>query len=436
MESRKTGIFGNIDGWLLFFYFFLVIFGWLNIYSSSITEESREVFNFTTSHGKQLIWMGICFFFCLLIMLFDSRIYSGLWFVFYGLAILFLILVLIIGQEVDGNKSWIKITESVKLQPSEFAKIAAGLGLAFVIGKKEFTFSKFKNWVWAFGIILFPALLIILEGDTGTTIVFSALVLAMFRFGLPWFLFLIAVFFVFVFFGSILIKEWIMIVIIAVISLLAFFYIRQYKSFLFSVIVAIIFGITFSALSFGVDKYLGTAEGRKVIIEKGILKKHHVTRIMVLCGIEKDRKGAGWNVYNSKLAIGSGGFWGKGFLKGSLTKLKYIPKQRTDFIFCTVGEEWGFWGASAIMLVYLAFLIRLVQAADRQRSKFSMVYGYAVACIMFFHFLMNIGTTIGLAPAVGVPLPFFSYGGSSLLGFTLLLWIFIKMDSQNMQILR
>jgi rod shape determining protein RodA len=240
----------------------------------------------------------------------------------------------------------------------------------------------------------------------------------MFRFGLPWILLILAASLILLFFLNILFPLVYILLVILGVVVIVYFLTRSIK---LSVLLLVVF--------------VGFSVAVKPIYND-VLKPHHRTRIMVLLGKEKDRRGAAWNVYNSKVAIGSGGFWGKGYLHGSFTKLKFIPKQRTDFIFSTVGEEWGFWGSSIVLLIYLGFLIRLVIAADRQRNRFHMVYGYCVACLMFFHYFMNVGTTIGLAPAVGVPLPFFSYGGSSLLGFTILLWVFIKMDSQNMQILR
>jgi rod shape determining protein RodA len=434
--NRSGGIFGNLDPWLVFFYFFLVFFGWANIYSSSSTEESREIFNMSTSHGKQLLWMGICFGLAFFIMLFDSRFYTNFWYIFYGGTILMLVLVLVVGQTVDGNKSWFVITSTIKIQPSEFAKFATALALGKIMSLPNFSFKPNNNnrpilsfrgipiinttklAVLADFAVVLPMVLILLENDTGSALVFTAFILAMFRFGLPWILLILAASFILLFFLNILFPLVYILVTIGIIVVIVYFLTRSIK---LSVLLLVLF--------------VGFSVAVKPIYND-LLKPHHRTRIMVLLGKEKDRKGAAWNVYNSKVAIGSGGFLGKGYLHGSFTKLKFIPKQRTDFIFSTVGEEWGFWGSSLVLIIYLAFLIRLLIAADRQRNRFHMVYGYCVACLMFFHFYMNIGTTIGLAPAVGVPLPFFSYGGSSLLGFTILMWVFIKMDSQNMQILR
>lgn len=472
-----------------------------------------------TSHGKQLLWMGICFGLAFFIMLFDSRFYTNLWFIFYGAVIVMLILVLIIGQKVDGNRAWFEFGP-IKIQPSEFAKFATALIIAKLISGSNFSFeptSKSHSLIRPFqsipvlnatvdGVLVFiallvPALLVLLENDTGSTLVFMSFVLAFFRFGLSWLYFITGVIMVIVFFMTILLPVSTVLIALLILGILVAFFVTDLRNgwkgavlmlaffilaialpgmfaswmpkvvyvgklmeptnigyptwmppflppvlpALFTVIAMLIVAI----VCFVFRKLIGGAGTILAIfiflvsftlfvkpIYNNILKPHHRTRIMVLLGKETDRKGAAWNVYNSKVAIGSGGVLGKGYLHGSFTKLHFIPKQRTDFIFSVVGEEWGFWGSTLVLLIYLAFLIRLVLAADRQRNKFYMVYGYCVACLMFFHYFMNVGTTIGLAPAVGVPLPFFSYGGSSLLGFTILMWVFIKMDSQNMQILR
>lgn len=518
--KRSNGILGNVDPWLVFFYFFLVIFGWANIYSSSSTEESREIFNMSTSHGKQLLWMGICFGLAFFIMLFDSRFYTNFWFIFYGVVIVLLILVLIVGQKVDGNRSWFVITSAIKIQPSEFAKFTTALILAKLISQSNFSFeptSKSRPFIRTFesipvlnatkdGVLVFiallvPAILILLENDTGSTLVFLSFVLAFFRFGLSWLYFITGVIMIIVFFMTILFPVSVVLISLLAVGILVAFFVTDLRNGWKGAVLMLVFFIMAMVLPGMFSSWLPTVvfEGkmmeptnigyprwippfmppvlpalftilamlvialvcfifRRVIggagtilaififlvsfmllvkpIYNNVLKPHHRTRIMVLLGKETDRKGAAWNVYNSKVAIGSGGVLGKGYLHGSFTKLHFIPKQRTDFIFSVVGEEWGFWGSTLVLLIYLAFLIRLILAADRQRNKFHMVYGYCVACLMFFHYFMNVGTTIGLAPAVGVPLPFFSYGGSSLLGFTILMWVFIKMDSQNMQILR
>ncbi len=465
--------------------------------------------------------MGVCFAVGFFIMLFDSRFYTNLWYIFYGGSLALLVLVLVVGQTVDGNKSWFVITSSIKIQPSEFAKFATALVLAKLMSGSNFSFeptSKSRAVFRVFeripvvnatvsGTLVFvalaiPAVLILLENDTGSTLVFVSFILVLFRFGLSWLYLITGVLMIVIFLVGVLNPpHYVLISLLIAGSLASFIFTDVRNGWKAAAFMIFFFGLAMllpgwfadllpacsvdlkakeiklcpgypgwmppwlppslpallaiatmgvvSVICFFLRRLIGAGATILAIfifltsftlavkpIFNYVLKPHHRTRVMVLLSKEKDRRGAAWNVENSKVAIGSGGFLGKGYLHGSFTKLKFIPKQRTDFIFSTVGEEWGFWGSSLVLLIYLAFLIRLILAADRQRNRFYMVYGYCVACLMFFHYFMNIGTTIGLAPVVGVPLPFFSYGGSSLLGFTILFWVFVKMDSQNMQILR
>ena len=438
MSTRNNGIIGNIDWWLLLVYFILVFFGWINIYSASYNEDHTSIFDFSVESGKQFVWICISIGFGIFLFFFDTKVFQATSFIIYAAVIVLLVLVLIVGQTVAGNKSWFVITSSIKIQPSEFAKFATALILAKVMGDNKFSFtpsSRFnsvtlfgfdlnisKNGAWAVFFVLLPAALILMENDTGTTLVFLSFFLAFFRFGLNWLFLIMGVLSIAIFFITILVPVvWVIIGLIVITVLLSFLLLNFRGGWkLLSILLVFFIGFTLAVKP----------------IYNNVLKEHHRKRIMVLLGQEKDMKGSGWNVNNSKMAIGSGGVLGKGFLNGSLTKLKYVPKQHTDFIFSTVGEEWGFWGSTGIIMIYLFFIVRLIIAAERQRSMFSKVYGYCVACIFFFHFFMNIGTAVGLAPAVGIPLPLLSYGGSSLLGFTLLLWVFLKFDSQNLQLLR
>lgn len=439
MIGRKQQIIGNIDWWLFLAYLFLIFFGWINIYSASYSEEHASIFDMSVEQGKQFIWICICLGMGVFLLLFDAKLYHVMSFVIYGAVLLSLILVLLFGQTVAGNKSWFVITSSIKLQPSEFAKFATALILGRIMSDPKFSFNpglsrtnRFqigglsfnisKDGMWAILFVIIPAALILLEDDTGTTLVFLSFFLAFFRFGLNWLFLIIGLLSVIIFFSAILIPIYYVLISLAILGVIAFFFTKHliggWKIWLLMMVF-----------------FTGFALSVKPIYDN-VLKEHHRTRIMVLLGKEKDMKGSGWNVNNSKMAIGSGGIAGKGFLNGSLTKLKYVPKQHTDFIFSTVGEEWGFIGSTGLVLVYLAFIMRMIWVAERQRSMFSKVYGYCVACIFFFHFFMNIGTAIGLAPAVGIPLPLVSYGGSSLMGFTLMLFVFLKFDSQDMHILR
>ncbi|MBE2247091.1 MAG: rod shape-determining protein RodA [Candidatus Competibacteraceae bacterium] len=439
MTSRKQQIIGNVDWWLLLGYLLLVFFGWINIYSASYSETHTSIFDMSAEQGKQFVWICISLGMGLFLLLFDARIYHVLSFIIYGLVMVGLVLVLLFGQTVAGNKSWFVITSSIKIQPSEFAKFATALVMGRIMSDPKFSFSpgtslanRFhigplsfnisKNGMWAIIFVLIPAILILLENDTGTTLVFLSFFLAFFRFGFNWLFLITGVLSVIIFFSTILYPIYYVLACLAFIGGIALLFTRQllggWKVWLLMMVFFTGFTLTV-----------------KPIYDK-VLKEHHRKRIMVLLGQEKDMKGSGWNVNNSKMAIGSGGVAGKGFLKGTLTKLKFVPKQHTDFIFSTVGEEWGFIGSTALVLLYLFFIMRLIWVSERQRSMFSKVYGYCLACIFFFHFFMNIGTAIGMAPAVGIPLPLVSYGGSSLLGFTLLIFVFLKFDSQNMHILR
>lgn len=439
MSSRNQSIAGNLDWWLMAGYLFLVFFGWINIYSASYSEEHRSIFDFSAEQGKQFLWICISLGIGLFLFLFDTKFFHAFSFFIYGSVLVALVLVLIFGQTVAGNKSWFIISSSIKIQPSEFAKFATALVLARIMGDNKFSFTpglssgnRFKllgipvnitkDGMLAIILVIIPAALILMENDTGTTLVFLSFFLAFFRFGFNWIFFIIGVISIIVFFTTILYPVGFVLAALALLGLIAFGFMRNLIGGWKIIVMLLIF---FSGLTLAVKP-----------IYNNVLKEHHRKRIMVLLGQEKDMKGSGWNVNNSKMAIGSGGILGKGFLKGSLTKLKYVPKQHTDFIFSTVGEEWGFVGSAGLVLIYLFFIMRLVAAAERQRSMFNKVYGYCVACIMFFHFFMNIGTAVGLAPAVGIPLPLVSYGGSSLMGFTLLIWVFLKLDSQNLQILR
>ena len=397
----------------------------------------------STSHGKQLLWMGICFGIAFFIMLFDSRFYTNFWYIFYFGSLALLVLVLVIGQKVDGNKSWLTISSTIKIQPSEFAKFGTAIVLCKILSAKGFSFLPTSNkrailrfrgitlvdstseGVLTFLALIVPASLILLENDTGSTLVFLSFILVFFRFGLSWIFMIAAVLMVIVFFATILLPVGWVLLTLLILAILASVFFAGIRDSWITILISL--GLYAIALivpfpwSIGVFVGLGIvayfirkkfgAAGMVVVLftffmaftlsvkplYNDVLKPHHRTRIMVLLGKEKNRLGAAWGVYNSKVAIGSGGFFGKGYLQGSFTKLKFIPKQRTDFIFSTVGEEWGFWGSSLVLLIYLAFLVRLVLTADRQRNRFHMVYGYCVACLMFFHYFMNIGTEIGRA---------------------------------------
>ncbi len=422
-RMQRERITGKADGLLVIIYVVLCLLGWLHVWSAAESQVRPSPFDPGYEPGKQLIWMGICTGVALVLMLLDTKVFPAFRSFAYAASLGLLVLVLIIGQEVGGNKSWIVLGSSIKIQPSEFAKYATALMLAGFMSTQQFNPRINKHWFFVFGIILIPAMLVLLEKDTGSTLVYAGFILALFRFGLNRALLFLGLLVAALFLASLFITPWYLVLgLVTVAALVWFFVFRKNKRSLWPILL-----LTLALSAF-------TLAGRWVFDH--VLLPHQQTRIKVLFNPDLDPRGSGWNVNNSKMALGSGGLAGKGFLKGSLTQLKFVPKQHTDFIFSAIGEQWGFLGTSFVILLYLGLLYRLVWKAEAQRSEFAKVFGYLVACILFFHFFMNVGTTIGLAPAVGVPLPFVSYGGSSLLGFTLLLFTFIKLDAHNKEVLR
>ena len=330
-----------------------------------------------------------------------------------------MVFVLVAGKEIAGSKSWFEIG-GFRLQPAEFAKFATNLALAHYLSALDFDSRKRKSQIIPLIILAIPAGLILLQNDTGSALVYTALVLVLYRQGMPGSILLLGLGVIILVIMALLFNQYIVIGVVGVLLAgFTFFIRRTWRNIL--TVAGIFVVATLFVLS--VDYAF-----------ENILEEHQKTRIDVLLGKQTDLKGAGYNVHQSKIAIGSGGFLGKGYLKGTQTKFNFVPEQSTDFIFCTVGEEWGFVGSLVVILLYLALCVRIILMAERQRSDFSRIYGYGVAAILFFHFFVNIGMTIGLMPVIGIPLPFFSYGGSSLWAFTILLFIFIKQDSNRLQL--
>jgi rod shape determining protein RodA len=417
--KEEQGIFRNIDKPLLFIYLALVLIGWLNIYAAVYNDQHSSIFDLSQAYGKQVIWILSAFALGMMVMLTDVKFFSAFSYVFYGVMILLLAGVLLVGKEISGSKSWFEIG-SFRLQPAEFAKFATTLALARYLSALDFDFKKTRSRLIPLVLIFFPAILILLQNDTGSAIVYAALILVLYRQGMSGIILLIGVAFVILSIASLMFdRYWVMGALAVIVSSMLLFIRRNRKNILLLLgILLIAFTYTF-ALDYAFEN---------------VLEPHQKTRINVLLGKEIDLKGAGYNVNQSKIAIGSGGFTGKGFLKGTQTKFNFVPEQSTDFIFCTVGEEWGFMGALVVIALFIYLCVRIILLAERQRSDFSRIYGYGVASILFFHFFVNIGMTIGLMPVVGIPLPFFSYGGSSLWAFTILLFIFIKQDANRLQL--
>jgi rod shape determining protein RodA len=417
--KEQKGIFRYIDRTLVLLYLTLVLMGWISIYAAVYNNEHASIFDLSQSYGKQMLWIATSLVLGLLIILTDAKFFNAFAYPIYIGTILLLVLVLITGTEISGSKSWFQIGE-FRLQPAEFAKFATTLALAHYLSALDFDNRKRKSQIIPLIILAIPALLILLQNDTGSAIVYASLALVLYRQGMPGSILLVGVATAIIAIMALMFNQYIVITVIGILLIGFIFFIRRNWQNIVKVI-----GIFVVASMFvlSVDYAF-----------QNVLEPHQKTRINVLLGKQIDLKGAGYNVNQSKIAIGSGGFWGKGFLKGTQTKFNFVPEQSTDFIFCTVGEEWGFIGSTLVILLFLALIVRIVMMAERQRSEFSRIYGYGVASILFFHFFVNIGMTIGLMPVIGIPLPFFSYGGSSLWAFTILLFIFIKMDSNRLQL--
>jgi len=399
-------------------YLGIVLFGWLNIYAACYDEMHASVFDFSRQHGKQLLWMGIAFLIAVCVLLIHPRVFSNGAYIIYGLVLILLIATLFIGTVTHGGQSWIDFG-AFKLQPSEFAKFATALALAKTISAIDIDLTLPRTRITLALIVLIPAALILLQHDTGSALVFLAFLLPFFREGLSHYILLVGVLAIVLFVSALLINKYLLMgILLAVCLFYLFVWLskrtpRNYWHTAAFFVVCCLFTLS---VDFTFDH---------------ILETHQRNRIYVLLGKVEDPQGIGYNVEQAKIAIGSGGFFGKGFLGGTITKADFVPEQETDFIFCTVGEEWGFLGSVALLAAYVWLLVYLVEMAERQRSTFARFYGYSVAGILFFHFFINIGMVLGLVPVIGIPLPFFSYGGSSLIAFTLLLFIFIRQDADR-----
>ena len=411
----------SIDWLTLVLYFVFVLGGLLCIYASVYKEEHPMIFDTSMNYGKQVIWIGLSLFIGILILFVDEKFFYAFAYPIYGLTLFLLIAVLLAGTTVKGSSSWIEIG-GFRMQPAEFAKFGAALALAKYLSGFNIKFSDRKTQIIA-GIISFlPLFIILFQNETGSALVFGSFIFVLYREGLPgWILFVgFAVIVLSVL--ALLVPPIYLIVAIGILAALFTLMIRRSRQNLL-----IVAGV--AVLMIG---YVSSVD----YVFENVLQAHQKSRINVLLGKEVDLKGAGYNVMQSKIAIGSGGFLGKGFLEGTQNKFRFVPEQSTDFIFCTIGEEYGFIGSLFFIIMYMLLLWRILFLAERQRYKFNRIYGYSVASILFFHFLINIGMTLGLMPVIGIPLPFISYGGSSLLSFTILLFIFIRLDANKINELK
>mgnify|MGYP002623195025 CR=1 FL=1 len=399
-------------------YLAIAIFGWVNIYAACYDEVSPQVFDLARQHGKQLIWMGLGFVLAIFVLLIEPKVFSQTAYLIYGTVLLLLVATLLIGTVTNGGKSWIDFG-FFKFQPSEFAKFATALAVAKYVSAIDTDYREWRTRLTIAAMVLIPAGLIFLQHDTGSALVFAAFLIPLFREGMSHRIFLYGLLAVALFIAALLVNPYILIAILLAICLLYLFVWltkRTEKNYWHTAL----FFVLCSAFTLSVD-----------FTFEHVLEPHQRNRIYVLLGKVEDPRGVGYNVDQARIAIGSGGVTGKGFLNGTITKADFVPEQETDFIFCTVGEEWGFVGSVALVAMYIGLLVHLITMAERQRSTLSRFYGYSVAAILFFHVTVNIGMVLGLVPVIGIPLPFFSYGGSSFLAFTLMLFVFIRQDSDR-----
>jgi rod shape determining protein RodA len=421
LRKQRNNIFYGADLVLILLYTTLVLLGLLNIYSVSSAGTNFDAFSLSSRFGSQLLWMAISIPIVIFVFFLEARIYERFATLFYLFILVVLAGLFVFGKNINGDTSWYSFG-AFNLQPSEIAKAITALAIAKIINESQFDLRKFKSQWKVFLIVLLPAILIVLQPDPGSGLVYLAFFFVFYREGLPrnyifFGLLAIILFVLTMAFGKIT-----MLISLIVFTLIATLYIRfikkrKFKKFGIDLLIVLLFS---SVFVLSVDH-----------IFNHVFEQHHRDRFMVILGKTSDTKGIGYNTDQSVLTIGSGGFFGKGFMYGDRTRGKFVPEQDTDYIFSTIGEEWGFVGSSVIVILFTTFLLRILYLAEKQKNKFSRVYGYSVASIFFLHFMINIGMVIGLLPTIGIPLPFFSGGGSAFLGFTILLFIFVKLDAHK-----
>lgn len=437
----KRNILRNLDWLTIGLYAALVVLGLFIIYSTNYDPDGRTLFNLNSDPGRQLIWIGICVVICVVLLNTEGEFFIRFSVISYVLVALSLVLVLLIGKKVGGARAWLGFG-SLGIQPSEFSKTTIALLLAWFISRPGTRLKSLSTRVKVLLIIGLPAGLILLQPDVGTLLVFAAYVFALYREGLSGNILIVG-------FGT---------AILAVVAILAgaadvnYPFIGQDSGIYVLVFVLIMIGVLalLAVRNFVLPRYrkhnyrivLATLVGAMVLslgvktVIEDVMRPHQRERIYVLFGMDVENPDADYNIRHAKAAIGSGGWTGKGFLNGPMTRYSFVPEQHTDFIFCTVGEEWGFFGGSLIVILFMVLIMRIIALAERQRSQFSRIYGYCVASIFFMHVLINIGMVLGVAPVIGIPLPFFSYGGSSLLGFTIMLMIMVRLDAERFSVFR
>ncbi|HOK98289.1 MAG TPA: rod shape-determining protein RodA [Bacteroidales bacterium] len=473
---RNVNVWARIDWFTVILYLILVLMGWINIYAAVYSEEHRSIFDWNMRYGKQLVWIGAAILIALITLSIDTRAFSFFAYAVYAFSLISLLLVLVLGKEVNGARAWFEIGQ-LRLQPTEFAKVATCLVVAKYLSSYNVRTDKIKTWIIACIFIAIPAMLIALQPDVGSVVVFAAFTLAFYREGFPGIILLFGFLLIFLSLIALIAPPITVLIIILIMAVTALFIVRLRISELILAVTSLTIGyfvVKLIALHLfhrpnnpyffllittgivGIFPLINSAFKKIPHIPwiivftfmaigftysvdylfDNFLQPHQQQRINILLGKESDPKGAEYNVAQSKIAIGSGGLLGKGFLQGTQTKFNFVPEQSTDFIFCTVGEEWGFIGSTVVLGLFVILLLRILHLSELQRSAFSRIYGYGVASILFMHIAINVGMTLGLLPVIGIPLPFFSYGGSSLWAFTLLLFIFLRLDASRLEVLR
>ncbi len=472
--QRRVNIWAAVDKITLMLFLILVVMGWLNIYAAVYNEDHRSIFDFSQRYGKQLVWIVTTLILASAVLFIDSRFYFFFSYFIYGLFLFMLLLVLVLGKEINGARAWFELGP-LSLQPSEFAKAGTALALAKYLNSKGQELTRLRLLIPAVFIIMAPAVLTFMQPDMGTTVVYFSFFIVLFREGLSPYLFASGFLLIILFFSALLFDElWIYSVILLTGVASAYFFVKSRNIWVKGILLLALFagaiylanyfflhtlstgGVLIIALilaGLSYIWYIYRYREKKILVIylfvlgsmlyvnlvdyafNHFLKPHQKERIEILLRVKDDPKGAGYNINQSVISIGSGGFTGKGYLRGTQTKFRFVPAQSTDFIFCTIGEEWGFAGSFVVIGLYVFLLLRLIFLAERQRSSFSRIYGYGVVSVLLIHFFINIGMASGIVPVIGIPLPFIIYGGSSLWGFTLLLFIFLRLDAARTEYL-
>ena len=477
--DKNQSVLRSIDYWTILIYLALLVFGWVSVCGASYTYGETDIFSLDSRSGMQIVWIGTSIVLGLVILLLDDRFYDTFAFVIYGVLLILLFATIFNPHSIKGSRSWL-VLGPLRIQPAEFAKFATALALAKVMSIYGYDIHKWKHFAGTIAIILLPMIFIVLQRETGSALVYVAFFMMFYREGMPGSILFTGVAMVIYFVVGIRyadvmllytptsIGKFVVLLLIQIFSAgLVYVYTENKRdsikilifsvgftlvSLMFSlfvipfdivfiqlIITALMMGyLLWQSLATRIRNYMWIALfslgsvlffNAADYVLNNVMEPHQRVRINVLLGLEEDLKGAGYNVHQSQIAIGSGGIKGKGFLNGTQTKLKYVPEQDTDFIFCTVGEEEGFLGSAGVLVLFLALILRLIHLAERQPYRFGRVYGYSVLSIFLFHVFINVGMVLGLTPVIGIPLPFFSYGGSSLWGFTILLFIFLRIDA-------